>query len=139
MPFVIFGYNAGVVSGKSFLSTSDQQNILTMNVNAICHFWASGSEVKTTCVCPYFVATGMFEGVRSNVLPILQPDYVTKEVIAAILTDQEMIVLPQIGNLLIFLKALLPVKAINTVEKFLGVHETMYAFKGRHESAQKTK
>ncbi|CAG0918437.1 unnamed protein product, partial [Notodromas monacha] len=31
--------NAGVVSGKSFLSTSDQQNILTMNVNAICHFW----------------------------------------------------------------------------------------------------
>jgi NAD(P)-dependent dehydrogenase (short-subunit alcohol dehydrogenase family) len=31
--------NAGVVSGKDFLSTSDEQNLLTMNVNAICHFW----------------------------------------------------------------------------------------------------
>ncbi|CAG0924016.1 unnamed protein product, partial [Notodromas monacha] len=77
---------------------------------------ASRSGVKTTCVCPYYVATGMFDGVRSKILPILQPEYVIKEVVNAMLTDQEMIVLPRIGNFLIFLKAAFDGKRSNFSE-----------------------
>src|SRR5690606_1468210 len=40
------------------------------------------TSVRTTTVCPYFVRTSMFKGVRGRfqwLLPMLQPDYVARE------------------------------------------------------------
>ncbi len=40
-----------------------------------------GSPVRTTVVCPFYVDTGMFAGVRSRfpkLLPILRPEYVAE-------------------------------------------------------------
>jgi len=37
-----------------------------------------GSKVKTTCICPYYINTGMFDGVQSRfscLLPILDQNY----------------------------------------------------------------
>jgi short-subunit dehydrogenase len=64
-----------------------------------------GANVKTTCVCPYYVDTGMFEGVRSRILPILKPDYVVQEIIAAVLCNQAVLMLPRLSYLLVFLKS----------------------------------
>jgi all-trans-retinol dehydrogenase (NAD+) len=45
-----------------------------------------GSPVKTTCVCPFFINTGMFEGVKTQfpLLPLLEPDWVADRIITAI-------------------------------------------------------
>ncbi len=40
--------------------------------------------VKTTCICPYYINTGMFDGVVSNpLLPILDQNYVVKRILQA--------------------------------------------------------
>lgn len=43
------------------------------------------SKVKTTCVCPFFINTGMFEGVSTPfpLLPLLDQDWVSERIITA--------------------------------------------------------
>jgi all-trans-retinol dehydrogenase (NAD+) len=41
--------------------------------------------IKTTCICPYFIDTGMFDGAKTSFpLYMLQPDEVVDRIIAAI-------------------------------------------------------
>src|SRR5262249_39176933 len=45
------------------------------------------SQVLTTVVCPFYISTGMFEGVKTRLpllLPILTPEYATDRIVAAI-------------------------------------------------------
>ncbi|KAJ4934047.1 hypothetical protein JOQ06_006854, partial [Pogonophryne albipinna] len=69
---------------------------------------ATGKDgVKTTIVCPYFINTGMFDGCQSKwptVLPILDPNYVAKKIITAVLTDQVFLLLPRTMYLFAALK-----------------------------------
>lgn len=44
--------------------------------------------IKTTCICPYYINTGMFDGVKSKfplLLPILSEDYATTRIVNGIL------------------------------------------------------
>mmetsp|Transcript_53528 Transcript_53528/g.81215 ORF Transcript_53528/g.81215 Transcript_53528/m.81215 type:complete len:96 (-) Transcript_53528:154-441(-) len=46
------------------------------------------SKVKTTCINPYYINTGMFDGVKSKfpiILPILGESYTSQRIINAIL------------------------------------------------------
>mmetsp|Transcript_24928 Transcript_24928/g.80546 ORF Transcript_24928/g.80546 Transcript_24928/m.80546 type:complete len:316 (-) Transcript_24928:195-1142(-) len=48
--------------------------------------------VKTTCVCPFFIRTGMFEGASSKwprLLPLLEPEYAANKIISALRCNQE--------------------------------------------------
>jgi len=43
--------------------------------------------VKTTCICPFFIKTGMFKGCRTNsplLMPILEVDWASKRFVDAI-------------------------------------------------------
>lgn len=99
--------------------------------------------VKTTCICPYFISTGMFEGSQTKfkfMLPILKPEYASSKIMEAILTDQEVLFMPRFlywGNLFRFL---LPVSLMDEVSEALGVSDAMDHFVGRQPvpAAKKT-
>ncbi|CAG2117732.1 unnamed protein product, partial [Medioppia subpectinata] len=61
--------------------------------------------IKSTVVCPYFINTGMFAGVSSSIIPIMEPTWVADEIMAAVLTNQEMLVLPKLFYTLLALKS----------------------------------
>ncbi|XP_026137677.1 short chain dehydrogenase/reductase family 16C, member 5a isoform X2 [Carassius auratus] len=69
---------------------------------------AAGKEgIKTTIVCPYFINTGMFAGCGTKwprLMPILEPDYVAKRIVNAILKDQVYVLLPRSLYFLMALK-----------------------------------
>jgi all-trans-retinol dehydrogenase (NAD+) len=93
-----------------------------------------GKNVKVTTICPYYIDTGMFDGVTThapNLLPILQPQYVVDRAVEAILTNQEELFLPRACYLLFAFSGFLPVKAGQVVAKYLGINQTMDHFKGR--------
>lgn len=49
---------------------------------------ATKSNVKTTCICPYFINTGMFDGAKSRfplLFPILSENYASQRIVNAIL------------------------------------------------------
>jgi len=93
-------------------------------------------EIRTTVVCPYFVDTGMFHGVRTRfsfLLPILQPETVVRKVVRAIERDKARVVMPPLVHLVPAMR-LLPVPAMDAVAEALGVNVSMDEFIGRKRS-----
>ena len=94
---------------------------------------AEGSSVRTLVVCPYYIDTGMFEGVRTRVpllLPILQPDKVARSVLTAIERGREQLVMPPFARLTPVMRVL-PVRAFDAMADLLGINRSMSTFVGR--------
>jgi short-subunit dehydrogenase len=89
-------------------------------------------QVGVTTVTPYYINTGMFDGVRS-VMPILNPEKVARSIISAIEHQRIFLSMPWSVRLVRFFQGLLPVWFFDWfVGKVLGVYSTMDHFKGRH-------
>jgi len=92
------------------------------------------SGVKTTVVCPTYISTGMFTGAKTRfdaVTPMLEPEYVVSKIVNAILTNQEMLILPRFVYVAYALKGLMPIKFALKLSKFVGATSSMDEFEGR--------
>jgi all-trans-retinol dehydrogenase (NAD+) len=90
--------------------------------------------VKTTVVCPYFIDTGMFQGVRSRyslLLPILKEEVVAERIVRAIARNRPRLILPALPGLVPLLR-ILPVRMFDAVADLLGINRAMDGFVGRH-------
>ncbi|XP_054624266.1 short chain dehydrogenase/reductase family 16C, member 5a [Dunckerocampus dactyliophorus] len=98
---------------------------------------AAGKDgIKTTIVCPYFINTGMFDGCQTKwprVLPILDPNYVAKKIIQAVLTDQVFLLLPKSMYIIAALKNILPTKQGTLLGYYFGAFNLMDSFRGRNK------
>lgn len=91
----------------------------------------SNTNVKVTTVTPYYISTGMFEGVRSPIIPILKPEYAAQKIVGAIKSDKIFLRMPGIVNLLPLAKGLLPTRLFDfIVGQLMGVYKSMDHFKG---------
>jgi len=90
--------------------------------------------VHTTCVCPYYINTGMFDGVKTKypfLLPILEEKYVVGRIVDSIIHKDPMLVMPEICRVSWLGKFLLPVPVGDWLLDQLGVSDSMSEFKGR--------
>lgn len=91
-----------------------------------------GTGVRVTTVLPYYIDTGMFEGVRSRLIPILQPEDVARRILRAVERDAVFLHMPVIVRLLPLLRGLLPTRALDFVlNRIFGVSSSMDDFRGR--------
>lgn len=87
--------------------------------------------IKTTCICPYLINTGMFDGAQTAFpFTMLDPPEVVDRIIAAIQQEEAFVVIPWRGNVL-FLAKLLPTSLNDQLTKALGTQKTMSEFKGK--------
>jgi all-trans-retinol dehydrogenase (NAD+) len=89
--------------------------------------------VHSLVVCPYYIDTGMFEGVQSRfplLLPILHERHVATKVLDAVEKGRTMVVMPPLARTIPVLRAL-PVRWFDAVADLLGVNQTMAGFTGR--------
>lgn len=87
--------------------------------------------INITTVTPYYISTGMFEGVRSRI-PILKPEKVARQVIKAIEKNKIYQSMPLSMHFIRLSQGVLPVKMFDLiVGKGLGVYKTMEHFEGR--------
>jgi all-trans-retinol dehydrogenase (NAD+) len=89
--------------------------------------------LRTTIVCPYFVNTGMFEGVATRfswLLPILKEDYVAERIVRGIRRNRPQVLMPWMVHTIAPLR-MLPVWLVDTIANLLGVNAAMDAFCGR--------
>lgn len=92
------------------------------------------SKVRTTVVCPFYISTGMFEGVKTRfplLLPILTPEYATDRIVAAIRKNRRRVVMPRLVYTT-WMARILPLSVFDTVMDFFGVNRSMDDFVGRH-------
>ena len=89
------------------------------------------SNVHVTTIAPYYINTGMFEGVRSRIIPILKPEWVAKKILNAIEKNKKISSWPLGYHLIRTLQALLPLRALDLLCKVLGIYNALDHFKGR--------
>lgn len=95
--------------------------------------------ISTTLVCPFFINTGMFDGVQGGaMMPVLTPEFVVKKIMNAVLTDQLLLIMPRLAYMLPIGKAFVPVKALTVVHSLLGGFKYMKNFKGREQQKNGT-
>ncbi|NGX85132.1 SDR family oxidoreductase [Aequorivita sp. KMM 9714] len=88
--------------------------------------------IKVTTIMPYYINTGMFDGVQSKI-PILEPEAAALTIVKAIEKDKKMVTIP--GYIYRFTRlgqALLSINAFDWFAgKVLGIYKTMEHFVGR--------
>eukprot|EP00345_Euplotes_harpa_P001566 CAMPEP_0168321914 /NCGR_PEP_ID=MMETSP0213-20121227/2572_1 /TAXON_ID=151035 /ORGANISM="Euplotes harpa, Strain FSP1.4" /LENGTH=222 /DNA_ID=CAMNT_0008323691 /DNA_START=235 /DNA_END=903 /DNA_ORIENTATION=- len=94
-----------------------------------------GINVKTTCICPYYIKTGMFEGVKSKVpllLPFVTTEWASNRIVNAILQEEAAVFMPFCVNWNYLTRAILPISVFDALHNFLGTWTGMDTFTGRH-------
>lgn len=90
------------------------------------------SKVRITTVAPYYINTGMFNGVRSPIIPILKPEYVARKVIRSIEKDIRFKGIPFGFHFIRFWQALLPTRTFDFLfGEVFGIYHSMDRFTGR--------
>jgi len=86
--------------------------------------------VTSLCVCPYYIKTGMFEGVKtySVFLPLLQPDYAVNRIIQAIKDREYILTMPHFVTFSRVVQALVPTDVWDYLADQYGISKTMDTF-----------
>jgi all-trans-retinol dehydrogenase (NAD+) len=88
--------------------------------------------VGVTTVMPYYISTGMFDGVKSSIIPILKPEKAAEKIIRGIEQGKVFVKMPLIVQFVRLAQALLPLRVFDLViGKGLGIYKTMAEFSGR--------
>ena len=90
--------------------------------------------VKVTTVTPYYISTGMFDGVKSRIIPIVKPETAANKIVKAIRKNRIFIRMPWLVYFLPLIKGILPVRWFDfIIGKGFGVYKTMDEFKGHQK------
>jgi short-subunit dehydrogenase len=90
------------------------------------------SKVRITTVAPYYINTGMFDGVKSPIIPILKPEYVSRKVLRAIEKNKNFAGIPFGFHFIRFWQAFLPTRVFDFFfGKVFGIYHAMDKFTGR--------
>lgn len=94
------------------------------------------SRVRVTTIAPYYITTGMFDGVRSKIFPLLRPENVASRILRTIERDTAfkmfMPWIPCPHHFIRLLQGILPIRVFDwLVGRVLGIYHTMDHFTGR--------
>ena len=90
------------------------------------------SAVRITTIAPYFINTGMFDGVRSRLFPILDPERTSRKIVRAIERNRDFRGLPFGFHFIRFWQGVLPVTVFDFLfGKCCGIYSVMDHFTGR--------
>lgn len=96
------------------------------------------SRVRVTTVAPYYINTGMFDGVRSRIFPILDPEATARKILCAIERNKDFRGIPWGFHFIRFWQGLLPTSWFDTVfGGWFGIFAAMDGFTGRKGSEKR--
>ncbi len=88
--------------------------------------------VRVTTVTPYYISTGMFDGVRSPLVPILKPEKAARKIIRGIERNKLFVSMPWSVHFVRLTQGLLPFRGYDWLAgRVLGIYNTMEHFTGR--------
>ncbi len=92
------------------------------------------SHVRITTVAPYYINTGMFDGVQSKIFPILDPQKTAVKIMKAIEKDVDFKGIPFPFHFIRFWQGVLPTRFFDWFfGQVFGIYHTMDHFTGRKQ------
>jgi len=130
---VTIGSAAGLVGAKGLAEYSASKFACIgfhESIQAEIYSLGLKEKVKTSLINPFYINTGMFNGIRTKntyLLPILDAEFVTNKIVEAILYNREIVNIPSIINFIPLFK-LLPPSVYYTIMDYFGIQESMNTF-----------
>lgn len=93
-------------------------------------FKVQGYNIKTTCICPYYINTGMFNGVKTPI-KLLEESYVVDEIFNAIKFEKKLVLLPKYLGFVLKIAKALPLPWYDFIVHNLKFNRSMDTFTGR--------
>ncbi len=136
------GHVVNIASASSFISlpkgsvyASSKWAVFGWSESLRLELEAEGGDLHVTTVCPSYIDTGMFKGVKAPLLfPLLQPEDTANKIISAVKKNEIILLLPERASIVPFLKGVVPTRIFDKVASFLGVYTSMSSFEGRPEN-----
>ena len=99
------------------------------------------SNVHVTTVAPYYINTGMFNGIKSPIIPVLKPEYVSRKILNAIERNVSFKGIPFGFHFIRFWQFVLPTRVFDWFfGKVIGIYHALDNFTGRkNDNAGSTK
>lgn len=95
---------------------------------------AISKNLHVTTVTPSYISTGMFEGVRSPLVPLVKPGTAARKIIHGVKRNKLFVRMPGIVYIVPFIKGILPQRWFDIIAgKWFGFYKSMNTFKGRSE------
>ena len=92
-------------------------------------------KIEVTTVTPYYISTGMFEGIKSRLIPIIKPEIAVRKIVRAVIINKIFVRMPEIIYWLPLIKGILPARWFDIiVGKWFGVYKSMDEIKGHKNS-----
>lgn len=92
----------------------------------------SRKNVRVTTIAPYYIKTGMFDGVKSRIIPILSPEYVARKILNAIEKNKSFRGIPFGYHFIRLCQGFLPTRLFDWFfGEVVGIYHTMDKFTGR--------
>lgn len=89
-------------------------------------------DISITTIMPFYINTGMFDGVQSKLIPILEPEPTAEKIVKAIENKTKILAMPLPYWFIRLSQGMLPLPIFDWVmENVFGVYDTMKYFKGR--------
>ena len=89
-------------------------------------------DIRVTTIMPFYINTGMFDGVQSKLLPILEPEPTAERIIKAIENKKAMLAMPLPFWFIRLSQGIMPLAMFEWVMKnIFGIYDGMKNFKGR--------
>ena len=94
------------------------------------------SNVRVTTVAPYYIKTGMFNGVKSPIVPLMEPEYAARQIIRSIERDKRVSVVTKLipfpYHFVRLMQGILPTKVFDWIfGEIFGIYHSMDNFTGR--------
>lgn len=93
---------------------------------------AQKKQISVTTIMPFYISTGMFEGVRSPLIPVLTPERAVAKILRAVMRRKSILSMPLPYWFIRLSQGLLPLNAFDWVMKnVFKIYQSMDEFKGR--------
>ncbi|MHC4875429.1 MAG: SDR family NAD(P)-dependent oxidoreductase [Planctomycetota bacterium] len=87
--------------------------------------------LTVTSICPSYISTGMFHGVKAPLLvPLLTPQWLAERIVRCVRKKREQLLAPSLVSLLPLAKATWPRFLFRRLLAFLGVYQSMDKWQG---------
>lgn len=124
---------AGMVSNpKMSVYVASKFSVVGWSDSLLLEMRNAKTNVQVTTVTPFYISTGMFEGVKSSIVPIVKPEVAVKKIIKGLEHNQRYVRMPGIIYWVPLFKGILPASLFDlVVGKWFGMYRSMDDFKGR--------
>jgi len=88
--------------------------------------------ISVTTIMPFYINTGMFDGVQSKLIPILEPEPTAEKIIKSIENKRKILAMPLPYWFIRISQGIFPLPIFDWImDNVFGVYDTMKYFKGR--------